>query len=563
MSIPTHKHMSNNVVDINHQRVSANNAIMSDFTWWSKGLHLKGDGLRREVLLKDNTVVGTYNEDDNRVTFTRALKIGRFKVTTPPDSFEPVELASAIWGMSPAAVITKAASNEPAQRETTKAERAKRDETVNQGIRSGNITRARKQAKTTPYAAYLEALAALGKPLPDDAAVNMDDLFTPADMSFLDDDDFGLGIEPADIGARTDGVKLLHSGASYSVQAPPGSGKSFVAQALAAEVLAGGGNVLYLDYEDSNRKVARRLVALGVSKSILKDSTRYFYNRPPVHTADAPNQFAKMLAGGEWSLIVLDGVNRSMGVAGYDSNSDKDTNAWVDEVARVLEATGATVVRVDHTPKNGNDSSAKGSGSKDAALTGASLTAIVEHKFGPGRRGVMRLKVNKDRPGWLTAHAVDEKHEDICARFIMDERTEGELKAYFTAAGAVPTAWPPHGGGQPVNAADLNTVDVDTYKAAMDVATSQARRAYVAALYAYALTGKGVTASDVHTAWAELGTPPESKHVSTNLNRSEGLRKVSRHGTAYFTPIKGWEDATKGVDPAETEALKAALEAAF
>lgn len=113
---------TNNVVDINRQRVSANNVIMSDFTWWSKGLQLKGDGLRREVLLKDNTVVGTYNEDDNRVTFTKALKVGRFKVTTPPDSFEPVELAAAIWGMSPASVITKAASNEPVPRETTKAE---------------------------------------------------------------------------------------------------------------------------------------------------------------------------------------------------------------------------------------------------------------------------------------------------------------------------------------------------------------------------------------------------------------------------------------------------------
>lgn len=560
MSLHNQPHMSNtNVVDFPLSPDTISAALAKLASAKPGGLDVAMNKSGTFIMHKD-TPVALVDRSTGSVKFEEAGQMQKFEVKAG-ETMDVVDLVGKTMpGYSRAQLLNEFRGTV----EAVETDSAKRDETVNQGIRSGNITRARKQAKTTPYAAYLEALAELGKPLPDDAAVNMDDLFTPADMSFLDDDDFGLGIEPADIGTRTDGVKLLHSGASYSVQAPPGSGKSFVAQALAAEVLAGGGNVLYLDYEDSNRKVARRLVDLGVSKSTLKDSTRYFYNRPPVHTADAPNQFAKMLAGNEWSLIVLDGVNRAMGLAGYDSNSDKDTNAWVDEVARVLEATGATVVRVDHTAKNGNDSSAKGSGSKDAALTGASLTAIVEHKFGPGRRGVMRLKVNKDRPGWLTAHAVEEKHEDICARFIMDERTEGELKAYFTAPSeAVPTEWPPHGGGQPVSAADLNTVDVDTYKAAMDVATSQARRAYVAALYAYALTGKGVTASDVHTAWAELGTPPESKHVSTNLNRSEGLRKVSRHGTAYFTPIKGWEDATKGVDPAETEALKAALEAAF
>ena len=79
---------------------------------------------------------------------------------------------------------------------------------------------------------------------------------------------------------RTDGTGLLYPGRVHWFQGESESLKSWAAQAATVEVLAAGGNVLYIDYEDDDRGIVARLLALGVDKDVLADPARFRYLRP-------------------------------------------------------------------------------------------------------------------------------------------------------------------------------------------------------------------------------------------------------------------------------------------
>src|SRR5262249_17991168 len=75
---------------------------------------------------------------------------------------------------------------------------------------------------------------------------------------------------------RMDGVPLLYRGKVHAIIGEPESGKGWFSCAAAADALARGEHVIYVDFEDTAKGVVSRMRALGVSPEVLIDRFHYF-----------------------------------------------------------------------------------------------------------------------------------------------------------------------------------------------------------------------------------------------------------------------------------------------
>ena len=175
---------------------------------------------------------------------------------------------------------------------------------------------------------------------------------TSWDAATIPDD---LTAELPTVLARTDGHCLLYAGRTHSFVGEPESGKTWAALAAASEVIIRGAGVMYVDFEDSVRGVARRLVALGVPLAAVR--RRFAYLRPDVRIDSTGAKRSVIRTGERYApeLIVLDGVTECMALHGWDINSATDTARFLDWFPRLWERTGAAVVMVDHVVKSGDD----------------------------------------------------------------------------------------------------------------------------------------------------------------------------------------------------------------
>ncbi|MGH4006735.1 MAG: AAA family ATPase [Pseudonocardiaceae bacterium] len=150
---------------------------------------------------------------------------------------------------------------------------------------------------------------------------------------------------------RTDGHCLLYPGLTHWVPGEPESGKSWVAMHASAEVLNGGGTVIYLDHESTAHAVVGRLLNLGVERAVIRE--RFHYVQPESAAHKDLTGFAA-LAKRRAELLIIDGVTDALGVDGSSLLDNNEVAAWMRRVPRTLaRATGAAVVCVDHVVKSG------------------------------------------------------------------------------------------------------------------------------------------------------------------------------------------------------------------
>ena len=129
-------------------------------------------------------------------------------------------------------------------------------------------------------------------------------------------------IDPATMFTRTDGIGLLYPGRVHWFQGESESLKSWAAQGAAVEVLAAGGNVLYIDYEDDDRGIVARLLALGVDKRRARRPGPVPLPAPDEPLADAKGTTGRHMAELErhlehpWQLAIVDGVTEAMTTEG-------------------------------------------------------------------------------------------------------------------------------------------------------------------------------------------------------------------------------------------------------
>lgn len=238
--------------------------------------------------------------------------------------------------------------------------------------------------------------------------------WAPVDLS---DAWAGVDVPGPEIFARTDGVFLLYRGRTHAFQGESESCKSWAAQVAAVEVLAAGGRVLYIDFEDDARGVVSRLRSLSAPAT-----DRFVYLHPEEPIEDGKGRitaggidFASVLRGDPYDLVVIDGVTEAMTTEDLDLLSNADIAVWNRRLPKRLAATGAAVVAIDHVTKNSENRGryAIGGQHKLAGLTGAAYTFTPVRPLARARHeaitGVISVHVMKDRPGHVRGRAVEGK----------------------------------------------------------------------------------------------------------------------------------------------------------
>lgn len=205
--------------------------------------------------------------------------------------------------------------------------------------------------------------------------------------------------------ARTDGECLLYPGRVHAFNAESESGKSWLAKLVCAEQLGFGESVLYLDFETDAEGIAERMLALGIDTDVL--GSRFVYVRPddPFDLA-ARGRLQQLVAERSPTVAIIDGVAEVLGMNDWDENLASDYARFLNALPRLLERAGVTVVLIDHVAKDpkARTRGGRGSGHKLAGIT-ASFSLEVAQPFARGRTGRARVRIEKDRIGWLRSIA--------------------------------------------------------------------------------------------------------------------------------------------------------------
>lgn len=228
----------------------------------------------------------------------------------------------------------------------------------------------------------------------------------------------GEDLPPPEILRRVDDVALLYRGKTHWFQGEPESCKTWVAVGAASQVLADGGRVLWVDFEDDERTVVARLKSLGVSADWILE--RFTYVRPDEPLGDrhqritaAELDFEALLAGEPFDLAIIDGVTEAMLTEGLNLMDNADIAGFMRRLPRRIADTGAAVVGLDHVVKDagGRGRWAIGGQHKLAGLSGVAYRFDVVRPFSrangttPGV-GIITVTVAKDRVGHVRAACV-------------------------------------------------------------------------------------------------------------------------------------------------------------
>lgn len=234
--------------------------------------------------------------------------------------------------------------------------------------------------------------------------------------------------ERATLLPRSDGACLLYPGRLHSFHGESESGKSMVARAEAARLLSAGERVLFIDFENDAATVVPRLVAMGATPDAIRERFMFVQPQEPPAGLDGRQAFEELF-GQRYALAVIDGMTDALGMFGTNSLD-------LDEVARFMRmfprrlarSTGAAVVVIDHVTKAQDTRGrfAVGSQAKMNGLDGAAYVIEVVQPLGLRMRGVVSMRVAKDRPGSV---------RPVCGAYRKGDRTQEACRVVFDATG--------------------------------------------------------------------------------------------------------------------------------
>jgi AAA domain len=198
---------------------------------------------------------------------------------------------------------------------------------------------------------------------------------------------------------RSDQLALLYAGKRNEIHGPTESAKSWIALIAVLEVLRRGGVAVFIDWEDSPRSVVARLLALGATAEEIVERFRYVQPMEPLTSATEVDLRLEFEGAG---IVVIDAANEAMASAGLDPNKNVDVAVWYSKIPSFATRAGATVLVIDHVAKDPTaQRGAVGGAHKINVLDGASYRADAIVPFGRGSSGSVRLRLKKDRQGFL------------------------------------------------------------------------------------------------------------------------------------------------------------------
>lgn len=255
----------------------------------------------------------------------------------------------------------------------------------------------------------------------------------------------GVDIPPPELWHRSDGVPLIYKGRIHWFQGESESCKSWAAQIIVADQLTDKRPVLYIDYEDDDRGVVARLLALGVPPDAI--AAHLTYVRPDEALRDNHGRFTDawmdlvdVLDARTYQLCVIDGVTEALTVEGLELISNTDIAAWMRLLPKRISTTGASVICIDHVVKNGENQGryAIGGQHKLAGVTGAvyRFTALrpLSRALTDPIAGSVAVTVMKDRPGYIRSRSPEGKVGTLTITSYPDGGITAAVDPHNTAA---------------------------------------------------------------------------------------------------------------------------------
>lgn len=275
----------------------------------------------------------------------------------------------------------------------------------------------------------LEALRALLEAPTVEDATNSNGRPLPADLEALDkeldhersswspiplDGEVEEDAPPSILTIQGTDRALLYSGATNSISGESEAGKTWLAIVAAREVIARGGRVLWIDFEDNPKRFRGRLAAMSVTDTERKsiDYVQPFHalwNKRTNTSTSAHADFVELLRRGRYEFAVVDTMTGAMSVEGLDPNIGTEVE-MIQRVlmGRIVKETGASVLVLDHVTKSSENRGryAIGSERKLSGITGAAYAIEVTRPWsralgGDPVHGSASLKITKDRPGFV------------------------------------------------------------------------------------------------------------------------------------------------------------------
>jgi hypothetical protein len=202
---------------------------------------------------------------------------------------------------------------------------------------------------------------------------------------------------------KTDGQSLFYRGKVNSIYGESGCCKTWVLALAMAQELAQGHDIAYIDFEDRASTLAERLYILGCTKTQVEQHAHYSHP----YAANTPQEIENLveyLTVRNVTLVGIDSTGEALALNSLNPNADEEVAAWYREIPKRLAETEASIVLVDHSPKNDDHSSghAIGSQRKKAAIDGASYKIKNPTPFSKEystKIGKITIKCTKDRHG--------------------------------------------------------------------------------------------------------------------------------------------------------------------
>jgi len=312
-------------------------------------------------------------------------------------------------------------------------------------------------AELEPWGDFDEAEAFTRSWQPVDLSAVLDGSWTPPE---------------AVIGKRADGVGLFYAGKVHTIASESEAGKTWLMLSACIDELLAGNHVVYLDFEDDEGGLVRRLLGLQCRPEVIRERFHYVKPSMALGTGINADDLRGVMAAYKPSLTVIDGVTEAMTMHGMDPLSNKDIATFGRMLPRSLAACGTAVVCLDHVVKSGENRGryALGGVHKLNGLDGAAFVLQNRKPFGIGLTGISTIFIAKDRPGqlrknglpgregmfWfgdlkLTSHGEDFLEVEVIAP---EKREEGEFRP-TAIMGLICAALEKHG---PLSAAKIEAV---------------------------------------------------------------------------------------------------------
>lgn len=212
------------------------------------------------------------------------------------------------------------------------------------------------------------------------------------------------------IGSRSDGVGLFYRAKVHTIHSPTEAGKTWFALGAAAQEIAAGGHVVYVDFEDDEAGVAGRLLAMQAAHDDIAGRFHYLQPTAPLTEGRNTADLAELINTNPTSLVVIDGVTEAMTVHGLNPLDNKDVATFGRLLPRPATACKPTpaVVLLDHVVKDRENRGryALGGVHKLNGLDGAAYVIESRTPIGVGLTGTSTVRIAKDRPGQLRRHGL-------------------------------------------------------------------------------------------------------------------------------------------------------------